>query len=69
MFLTEEEIQELTGRKRHDLQRQALNQMGIEYRVRHDKSLSVLRAHVEAEMGMSVASTNAAEFTPNFDNI
>lgn len=49
MFLTREEIIELTGRKRKDAQLAALRFMGIEHRVRPDGSIAILRAHVQQE--------------------
>lgn len=51
MFLTPEEVAELTGRQRSDAQLRALRFMGIEHRVRPDGSLAVSRAHVEAILG------------------
>lgn len=47
MFLTIEEIQQLTNRIRSDGQRRELDHMGIPYKVRRDGSLVVLRIHVE----------------------
>jgi hypothetical protein len=47
MFLTEEELIELSGRRRHGYQRRQLDHLGIPYRVRTDGSLIVLRIHVE----------------------
>ena len=56
MFLTKEELQELTGRTRRDAQVAALRSMGIEHRIRPDGSPAVLRAHVEqaGEMGVII---------------
>lgn len=51
MFLTPDELIELTGRKRRDAQAMVLRYMGIEHRVRPDGAVIVLRAHVEQVLG------------------
>lgn len=51
MFLTPEELVELTHRQRPAAQIRALRAMGIEHRVRPDGKPVVLRAHVEALLG------------------
>ena len=51
MFLTEDEIIELTRKTRRDAQSRALRFIGIEHRPRPDGSLIVLRSHVEALLG------------------
>lgn len=51
MFLTPDELIELTGRKRRDAQAMVLRHMGIEHRVRPDGAVVVLRAHVEQLFG------------------
>lgn len=48
MFLTAEQLIELTGRHRPGYQRRQLEHLGIPYRVRTDGTLIVLRLHVEA---------------------
>jgi hypothetical protein len=47
VFLTPEELHQLTNRRRRDAQLLALRSMGIEHRRRPDGSLAVLKAHVE----------------------
>lgn len=49
MLLTETELQALTGRRRVDAQKRALEAMGLPYRVRHDGTLVVIRSHVERD--------------------
>ena len=44
--LTENETREVTGKRRTDAQRRALDAMGIAYRVRFDGSAMVLRSDV-----------------------
>ena len=51
MFLTPEELTELTGRQRRDAQVRALRYMGIEHRVRPDGTVAVLKTHVEQSFG------------------
>ena len=40
-WLTEKQVSDLTGYKQHNKQREALNTMGIDHRVRPDGSLVV----------------------------
>lgn len=47
MFLTAEELQQLTGRRRRDAHVRMLRSMGIEHRVRADGTVAVLKAHVD----------------------
>lgn len=51
MFLTDEEMTELTGKKRREARRVALNTMGVEHIIRPDGMVKVLRSHVESMMG------------------
>lgn len=48
MFLTEQQIIELTGYKRRDAQVRALRTMGIEHRCRPNGSLVVFGEHVQS---------------------
>jgi hypothetical protein len=61
LFLTDEELQELTRRARHSAQVRALRRMGIEHRVRPDGSVLVLRSHVTELFGASSESSNDQE--------
>lgn len=51
IFLTQDEIREMTGRVRYKSQASVLSAMGIEHKVRPDGSLLVLRSHVEQSLG------------------
>lgn len=51
MFLTEEEIEQLTGKKRPRSQQKALNQMGVPFKVRADGHTLVLSTVVQQLMG------------------
>lgn len=68
MFLTSDEIKELTKRTQYRAQAQMLNYLGITHKVRSDGTLLVLRAHVEKEMGgLPDSKTKVKEFQPNWD--
>jgi hypothetical protein len=68
MFLTDDELVDMTRRRRKASQRRVLMAMGLKYRVRPDGSLAVLRAHVEVVFGVaSEASRKALE--PRWDAI
>lgn len=54
MFLTREEVAELTARKRAAAQARVLRGLGIEHRIRPDGSVLILRAHVEHLLGGAV---------------
>lgn len=51
IFLTQEEIRQMTGRVRYKSQSHVLSTLGIEHKVRPDGSMLVLRAHVEKSLG------------------
>lgn len=65
MFLSTDEIAELTGRKRKDCQVKALRHMGIEHRIRPNGTVAVLRSHVERELG-GATTTVTQEIEPNW---
>lgn len=51
MFLTPEELVELTHAKRRDTQIRALRMMGIEYKLRPNGTPAVLCSHIEKIFG------------------
>lgn len=55
LTLSDEELENLTRKKRPSAQRRALCLMGIEHRTRPDGSVAVLRAHVEAILAPELA--------------
>lgn len=68
MFLTEDEIKEMTGRVQRQAQAKMLNSLGITHKIRSDGSVLVLRAHVEKELGGAVGGKNKKkEVEPNWD--
>ncbi len=68
MFLTEEDIINLTGKQRRNAQMKELNILGITFRKRGDGSLVVMTAHVEkildGKIPSGLESTNEVE--PNW---
>lgn len=68
IFLTRDEVSQLTNRHQHDAQARALRFMGIEHRIRPDKSVAVMRAHVEKMFccEQSAAPTKVKEIEPNW---
>lgn len=57
IFLNEDELIELTKRVRYSAQIRALRFMGIDYKVRPDGSVAVLRSHVDGIFG-GIANEN-----------
>lgn len=53
MFLSADEVRDLTKRVHYSAQVKVLRSMGIEHRARPDGSLAVLRAHVEQVLGLT----------------
>ena len=53
MFLDDDELIELTQRRRRDAQIRMLLAMGIEHRVRPDGSVAVHKAHVDRVFGVT----------------
>lgn len=57
MFLTPEEVIELTHKKKRSAQICALRGMGIEHRIRPDGTIAIMRSHIEKILG-GLASKN-----------
>jgi len=66
MFLTPDEMKELTRRIQHRSQARELNHLGIMHKVRADGSILVLRPHVEEILGLKTTSKPVREFQPNW---
>lgn len=70
LFLTSDEVADLTGRTRRDAQACALRSMGIEHRVRPNGTVAVLRAHVEMLLGgASRAGVKIKTTTPDWGKL
>ena len=66
MFLTPDEIVELTEKKQRAAQRIVLNAIGIAHKVRPDGSLIVARAHVERELSIDTVNRAKKKTMPNW---
>jgi hypothetical protein len=62
MFLRQEEVMDLTNQQRPAAQVRALRAMGIEYRIRPDGTVAVLRTHVEHLLGYSADAKVVKEY-------
>lgn len=62
-FLSNDEVAQLTGRRRRKLQIEVLRTMGIEHRRRPDGSLAVLRSHVDRIFGAAPNSAKVKEYS------
>ena len=67
MFLSIDEVVELTGKRRHGLQEEILRTMGIEHKVRADGRVLVLRKYLEQEFGVKTSKKKEQPFEPNWD--
>jgi hypothetical protein len=63
MFLSREDVIELTGRKVRTAQVKELNRMGIVHKVRGDGSVAVLTSHVEKVLDGGTATAKTARPT------
>ncbi|SDH11724.1 protein of unknown function [Paraburkholderia phenazinium] len=66
MFLTENELAELTGKRRHNAQVKVLRGMGVEHKIRPDGSIVVLRAHAERILGERAPKSKIKAWEPAF---
>ena len=69
MFLSDEELYELTRKRRRTAQQRALNAMGIDHKVRPDGSVAVLTRCVELALGLPKSEATKQEWEPNWDAI
>lgn len=69
MFLTDDEIADLTRRTQHPAQARVLRAMGIEHRQRPDGSLAVLRAHVVQLLGCGGEDKMPAPDEPDWEAV
>lgn len=58
LFLTHDELEEVTGAKQLKSQQQRLSELGLVWRLRADGALLVLRGHLENTFGISHAASH-----------
>ena len=68
IYLTDEELEGITRRKKHVAQIRALTGMGIDYRVRPDGSPLVSRLAYERNMG-GIDPKNTREESPDLSSL
>jgi len=66
--LTKQELYDVTHKKRYRSQADALNKMGIDFKIRPDGSILVSRAAYEASM-RSQPTSKKVEAKPNFSSM
>jgi hypothetical protein len=66
MFLTDEELTELTGKRYNAVRVRVLRGMGIEHKIRPDGSIVVLRAHAERILGERAPKSKIKAWEPAF---
>lgn len=66
MFLTEDEIASMTGKRRHNAQVKVLRTIGMEHKVRPDGSIVVLRTHAERILGERAPKSKIKVWEPAF---
>lgn len=64
MFLTDDELTGLTGKRRQSARIRVLNGMGIQHKIRPDGSVAVLRTHVERLFGEKTAKSKMDAWQP-----
>lgn len=69
MFLSYEEIVELTGKKQRAAQVRALRYMGIEHRCRPNGSVAVLKTHVDKTLDGNQIATKLNEHQPIWGDV
>jgi hypothetical protein len=66
MFLTEDELTELTGKRQNAARARVLNGMGVQHKTRPDASIAVLRAHVERLFGEKPSAHEPPAWRPEW---
>jgi len=70
MFLSPDELIELTGRRRRDAQVKVMRHMGIQHRIRPNGSLAVLKSHIEKQFdGREIDGIANKRIEPNWSAV
>jgi hypothetical protein len=64
MFLDDDALTELTGKRRNSARVRVLNTMGVHHKIRPDGSVAVLRAHVDRLFGEKAAKSKMETWQP-----
>lgn len=64
LFLDDDDLTELTGKRRNSARIRVLNSMGVQHKIRPDGSIAVLRAHVERLFGEKSTKAKLNEWQP-----
>ncbi|MDX2027188.1 MAG: DUF4224 domain-containing protein [Alphaproteobacteria bacterium] len=67
MFLSSEELIELTGKQQRSAQMRALRYMGIEHKTRADGTLVVLKSHIEKLLDGVSPDVRVKRVEPNWE--
>lgn len=67
MFMTEQDLKQLTHRSYAKAQQAVLDSWGVLYKVRPDGSLCVLRSHIEQVLGGEPVEKKRKPITPDFN--
>ena len=67
LFLTQDEMVELTGFRYRSKQVIALRMMGIEHKIRADGRVLVLRKHIEELFGLRKRKERVQQWTPSWE--
>lgn len=66
MFLSNDELVELTGRRHRACQAEVLRSLAVDHKIRPDGRVIVLRRHVEQQFGVSTEHGRAAVTEPDW---
>lgn len=64
MFLDDDELTGLTGKRRSAARVRVLNSIGVQHKIRPDGSIAVLRAHVDRVFGEKSAKSKMETWQP-----
>lgn len=68
LFLTQDEMVELTGYRRSSAQLKALRTMGVEHKIRPDGCVLVLRKHIEELFGVRKRKEKEHQWRPPWES-
>ncbi|KFX64217.1 hypothetical protein KBK24_0121460 [Burkholderia sp. K24] len=66
MFLSNDELVELTGRRHRSCQAEVLRSLAVDHKIRPDGRVIVLRRHVEQQFGITAERGRVATTEPDW---